>query len=121
MTTTSRKLTYHGTLAAATLDTITLSGPDKTQPGAADPAWKSPSSTGAGQVAGGRIYNAGTADIFWSYAATAAAAPDPSTSSNEGVRRLPAGATDRWNEVFDQVVVKAYCAVAADYSIEVNP
>lgn len=98
-----------------------MTGPDKTQAGAADPAFASPSATGAGSANGGRIYNAGTVDIFWSYAATAGAAPDPSTSSNEGVRRLPPGATDQWSEAYPQVVVKLYATAACDYSIEVNP
>lgn len=120
MATTTRKLTYHVPLVAATLDTITMTGPDKTQAGAADPAWKAPSATGAGATIGGRIYNAGTVDLWWSYAASAAAAPDPSNSANEGVRRLPAGAMDTWSEAYNEVVIKAYCATACDYSIEVN-
>lgn len=121
MTTTTRKLTYHGTAAAATTDTITLTGADKTQPGAADPAFSATSSTGAAAINGGRIYNASATDLWYSFASSdASAPPDPATQTNEGVRRLPAGMTDSFNDVWRGVVFKVYSAAGGDYSIEVN-
>lgn len=121
MATYSRQLTHHATATGGATDTITLTGPDKTQAGAADPAWKSPSPTGAAAINGGLIYNGGTVDLFFSIASSnAAAPPDPATSSNEGVRRLPAGATDEWDDVWPGAVLKVYAASDCVYSIEVN-
>lgn len=124
MTTYSRKLTHHATAAAATADTITMIGPDTSPPagGAAAPPYATAgSTTGAGGVNGGRIHNSGTVDLWWSKAATAGTAADPSSTANEGVRRLPAGMTDKFTDRLPEVVLKVYAAAACDYSIEVNP
>jgi hypothetical protein len=121
MATYSRKLTLHATVTAGATDTITFTGPDSSPSGGLPaPPYATPgATTGAGAVRGGRVYNAGAGDLWWSYGRTAAA--DPATTSNEGVRRLPSKATDQFDDVWDQVVVRVSAVDDCEYSVEVNP
>lgn len=120
MATYSRKLTHHATVTAAATDTITMTGPDRSSTGPADPPSSATSATGAAAVNGGRIYNAGTVDLWYTYAKTAGAAGDPTSTATEGVRRLPAGMTDKFDEQWAEVVFKVTAAADCAYSIETN-
>jgi hypothetical protein len=125
MTTYTRQLTHHQTVTAAATDTVTLTGIDlaANASSVSDPPWSVAGSVvGAGVVRGGRIYNAhATADLWWSYGPVAADVPNPATTTNEGVRRLPAKQTDSWNDSWPAVTVKVSATVNVDYSIEGNP